>query len=626
MQKFPRLALLARHFLAIVAFFFLSKVAFAIATPGISLTDVGAVWWHGLPLDLATAAYASALLWLGLLASIWAKIPGARIAYQVYAGVIASALALAAVSNVALYQYWGFPLDGTVLGYLDSPRGVLASLSVGQAVGGAAAVLLAALLLWGMLCWRLHRGVGKRSKKPRTRGLQTAGFALLGGLLFLAIRGGVGKSTDNVGMVYFSENQTLNHAAVNPAFSVLSSAVKVRDFSREQRYMAPAEAAVEMAMMGFGAATDSLTAAPLANAQRYLRTERPNVLIILMEGCGAAFVNAVNPEADAAVTPCLNALAADGSVVFTQVYANSFRTDRGTVAALSGNPGYPDVSIMKLPQKAASLPSIARSLRAAGYSTDFLYGGDINFTNTNGYLLSTGYERTFGDTSFSAAERATHNWGVTDSIVFDRLFDMISERPANVAKPWHTAMLTLASHEPWGVPYARIHGDTIANGMAYLDHCIGRFIARLKQTPQWANTLVVILPDHGIHYADIQTDEDPRLSHIPLIWTGGALARTGRIDAICNQSDLAATLLAQLGLPHADFPFSRDVLSPAYVAPTAIHTWSGGAVIITPEGHSALNLSTAPPTPTAEKPAPSAARIQQLKAYLQTTYDDLSRR
>ena len=69
---------------------------------------------------------------------------------------------------------------------------------------------------------------------------------------------------------------------------------------------------------------------------------------------------------------------------------------------------------MKLPGKAAALPGIARSLQQAGYATDFLYGGDINFTGTNGYLLATGYEKTYGDTSFSHAERQTHNWGVTD--------------------------------------------------------------------------------------------------------------------------------------------------------------------------------------------------------------------
>ena len=47
---------------------------------------------------------------------------------------------------------------------------------------------------------------------------------------------------------------------------------------------------------------------------------------------------------------------------------------------------------MKIPAKSRTLPAIAEGLSKAGYKTDFLYGGDINFTNMKSYLLSTGYQ------------------------------------------------------------------------------------------------------------------------------------------------------------------------------------------------------------------------------------------
>lgn len=43
-------------------------------------------------------------------------------------------------------------------------------------------------------------------------------------LLFIPIRGGVTVSTMNLSTAYFSQNQKLNHAAINPAFSLLYSA------------------------------------------------------------------------------------------------------------------------------------------------------------------------------------------------------------------------------------------------------------------------------------------------------------------------------------------------------------------------------------------------------------------
>ena len=49
-----------------------------------------------------------------------------------------------------------------------------------------------------------------------------------------------------------------------------------------------------------------------------------------------------------------------------------------------------------------------------GYDTEFLYGGDKNFTNMNSYFLATGYNRVLGDADFPAELRHTSPWGVCD--------------------------------------------------------------------------------------------------------------------------------------------------------------------------------------------------------------------
>lgn len=609
-----------KHFRTLLLFYFTLVALFVSAKPcfmwaqeagvrgALSVADVWAVIAHGLPLDLATAGYVTAPVWLLLGVMIWVRFAHARVIYNVYAVIVATLLSVIWVADTCLYGFWGIKLDGTVWNYIEQPAGALASVSAGYALG----VTLATLFI-GVAVFALLRKIFPRFDGPVAHRLPLTGLWLLcGGLLFLGIRGGVGKSTANVGMVYFSDRQFLNHAAVNPVFSLLSSIRKERRFSDEYNFFDEPERRRIMSMLHYSTeSTDSDT---------LLNTARPNVLLILMEGCGAQFVYAVDSLSDPAVTPNLNRLAREG-VVFTQCYANSFRTDRGTVSTLSGYPAFPDVSVMKLPSKCATLPSIAKSLRTAGYSTEFLYGGDINFTNTNGYLLATGYERTYGETSFPAEVRKTHDWGVTDRIAFDSLYARILRYPAG--RPWHLGFLTLASHEPWEVPYTRIKGDKIANSMAYLDDCIGRFIERFRHTPQWRNTLVVILPDHGILYPEGISDTDERKSHIPLIWTGGAVARARRIDKICNQSDLAATLLGQLGLPHADFRFSRDVLSTTYTHPSAVHTWSEGIYFKDATGISVVNLITRPASVFREAPSPSPHRVNAAKAYLQTIYDRL---
>ena len=46
-----------------------------------------------------------------------------------------------------------------------------------------------------------------------------------------------------------------------------------------------------------------------------------------------------------------------------------------------------------------------------------------------------------------------------------------------------------------------------------------------------------------------------------MLWTGGAIKKDTVISNYCSQSDLAKTLLKQLGLPTAEFPLSKDILT-----------------------------------------------------------------
>ena len=153
-------------------------------------------------------------------------------------------------------------------------------------------------------------------------------------------------------------------------------------------------------------------------------------------------------------------------------------------------------------------------------------------------------------------------------------------------EPFLIGYSTLSSHEPWDVPgigdrsqetgvRRQDFGDEKLNAFNYLDACIGDFVEALRKTEVWERTLVVMLPDHGIPYDGLD-ETTPLKNHIPMIWVGGAVKAPIEIDKVCNQTDLAATLLGQLGLKHDDFRFSRDVLSETYQEPFAINTYDDG--------------------------------------------------
>jgi phosphoglycerol transferase MdoB-like AlkP superfamily enzyme len=437
----------------------------------------------------------------------------------------------------------------------------------------------------------------------------TISLLLLGGIFFVFIRGGITESTSNVGRVYFSEDQFLNHSAVNPTLSLVYSMGKTEDFTKQFDFF-PEKERQEIFEGLYPKGGETTT--------RLLKTDRPNILIILLESFSGNLVEAVGGEPD--VTPNLNRLSEEG-VLFTQFYSNSFRTDRGMVCALSGYPGFPTTSVMKMPVKSQTLPSIAKSLLKAGYKTDFLYGGDIDFTNTQSYLRSTGYQKITSDKDFTLKEQHTHAWGVTDGITFEHLYHIIQQR--NDASPWHTGFLTLSSHDPFEVPYQRLD-DKITNAFAYTDDCLGKFVEKLKKTPAWDNLLIIFLADHGYCYPKDVSNHDPVFFHTPMLWIGGAVEAPVKMDKIVNQTDLAATLLSQLNLPNDEFTFSRNVFSTAYTYPFAFSTFNNGFIFRDSTGVSVYDNN--PDKVMLEEPAPSAERVEKAKAILQTIYDDLGNR
>lgn len=606
-----RIIYIVSYFLLILTLFVSQKPLFMLyndaSEKGALFSDFFLVMGNGMSLDATTAGYLTALPFLLVLVSIWVKKFPLRKLLLPYYIVAALLSAIVFVVDMGLYPFWGFKLDASIFLYLDSPKEAMASVSLGFIL----LRVVAMLLLTAFYAWLMCKVTPRKLEATRKRIGGTLGMLLLGGILFVIIRGGVTESTSNVGQVYFSNNQFLNHSAVNPCFSLLSSMGKSKDFASEFNFFDEEQRAKLVEGLYPTSDGDSLTSV--------LRSNRPNVLLVLMEGFGGAFIEPLGGLPD--VAPNLNRLSEEG-VFFTNCYANSFRTDRGTVCALSGYLGLPTASVMKIPTKSRTLPAISEELVKAGYNTDFLYGGDINFTNMKSYLLSKGYQHLTADTDFSLTERSSNVWGVNDDITSEWLLEQLKQRTEEDA-PWFTTYLTLSSHEPFEVPYHRLE-EKIPNAFAYTDECLGKLIDGLKQSPLWEDLLIVCIPDHGFCYPQGTTDRGGEFSHIPMLWLGGAVKEPMKIDKIMNQTDMAATLLAQLGLDHSMFPFSRNVLGSDYVYPFAFY--SSGSVFAFRDSTGVTAYDIKADCISYEEPSASEERLKKGKAILQTAYDDLGKR
>lgn len=609
-----------KRLLFVLAVFFSWLVIFAIQKPlfllyhhelaaNHSFGELMNVVLYGLRLDATVAGYLTALPLLLMLISVWFSGRIMQIILRVYFALFAALVAVIFAVDEALYGYWNFRLDSTIFFYLESPENAMASVPVFSFL----LQLAQTLVLGGLIFWWFSRFIlPVFPQEPTRMKWQTLSVGvLLGGLLFVVIRGGVTTSTANVGMVYFSKDQFLNHAAINPCFSLLASLSKQQDFSSEFQFY-PEEKRQALFDSVFPADRNRPPQTSL------LKTDRPDILLVVLEGFSANAIESTGGEAG--VTPHLDRLSKEG-VLFRNMYASSFRTDRGLVAALNGYLGQPTTSIMKYPSKSQSLPSIAKSLRAEGYDTDVLYGGDINFTNMRSFFFNSGYNRLTADVDFPLSSRLS-KWGADDDVTFERLYaDIVEDHKKQ--SPWFCTFLTLSSHEPFKVPYQRLDHPYL-NSVAFTDSCIGHFVDKIKMTPAWDNLLIVFVSDHGFRYPETLKEYGPGRYHIPCIWIGGAIKQPAVFDGLISQTDLAATLLGQLGLDKSEFIFSRDYFSPDY--PHALfYSFNNGFAFMDSTGVSVYDNAAG--IPLMETPVEgSAERFEKGKAVLQTLYQDLGSR
>ena len=554
---------------------------------------------HGFCMDISAAGYCTLFPLLLLLIScftssnLWVK----KIT-KGYTYLLISILSLLFVADLFLYKYWGFRIDTTPLFYLKTPKDAMASGTWGEYISS-----LITLTIYILLLLKLFKIFWTKTKDfPSHSYLTIAPLLLLFGLLFLGIRGGIGVSTMNAGYVYFSESTFLNHAAINPTWNFLNSCTKSNDFDKQYRFMDDADATKLVNQLN--TPQDSTY-----NHLSILKTNKPNIILIIMEGIGSNMIETLGGKQG--VAPNLCKYTQEG-ICFTNFFASSFRTDRGLVAILSGYPAQPTNSLMKFPNKTQKLPILTQDLRANGYNTAFYYGGDDNFTNLHSYLVTAGYQTIVNEHDFKGKEMST-KWGAYDHILFQR----VKEDLRHIEEPFFKTILTLNSHEPFDVP-SHVLDEPYPNSVHYTDSCIGNFIEDYKKLDIWENSLIIILPDHAFRYPLDLDNATPWRYRIPMIWLGGAIDSTQTINKTCGQVDLASTLLNQLNISSKRFTFSHDIMSsnhPEY----AFYSFIDGFGLITKQDTALYDYGGRRTIRTNNEET-----IEKGKAYLQKLYDDIA--
>ncbi|WP_285544608.1 LTA synthase family protein [Dyadobacter frigoris] len=545
-----RIRFLALYGLSWILFFQLFRIIFFIYHFKKSLDLGGALLvqsaLHGLRMDISFSGYILMIPTL-LIAASSIKWKWYQNFLHWYSAIVAFFMVLLTIFDLELFRAWGFRIDATSLIYLKTPKEAFASM-------GAAPVfpLLVLLILLLVLVIKILFTIQKRTI-PYFSGSSPVFTALLfiflAAVLVIPIRGGFQLAPMNESAVYFSNKSFANYAAVNVPWNYSRSLLN-EGFDKHNPFNYFPEDKAK-------ATVTSLYHHGIEHEQLIDTTNAPvNLIIIIWESFTAKIVEKLNGVPG--ITPQFDALTKEG-ILFTNMYASGNRSDKGMVAILSGYPAQPTTSIIKIPNKTVSLPSLPREFRDFGYNTSFYYGGETEFANMKTYFLQQGFNTIVDKNAFNGADMNS-KWGAHDHVVLNKFLTDLDQKK----QPFFTTLFTLSSHEPFEVPVKTVipgndQEHLFLNAHHYSDASIGEFIKNAKTKPWWKNTLIVILADHG-HPLPEKPASKPNEFHIPMLWLGGVLKKKNiTIDSLCSQTDLAATLLNQLNLPSKTFNWSNDI-------------------------------------------------------------------
>jgi phosphoglycerol transferase MdoB-like AlkP superfamily enzyme len=443
--------------------------------------------------------------------------------------------------------------------YLAYPREVLGMLWNGFRLLLIAAAAAVATTSWFAI--RHFRTYPAHVNAWRTRTVLLI-WPIVIAVLFLMIRSSFQHRPANLATFAFSDDAMVNSLVANSAYTVISAVygLKNESLSSEMYGEMPANEMTQRVRAGMGVLPSAFTSNELPTLHRQVasvRRDKPlNLVIVLEESLGAGFVEALGGRA---IAPNLSRLSNEG-IWFDQLYATGTRSVRGIEAVIAGFPPTPALSVVKLNKSQRNFATLASVLRGAGYSNEFVYGGESHFDNMRGFFLGNGFQ-TIVDRKDFKSPTFVGSWGVSDEDLFGKAHERIQALHGS-GENFFLLVFSSTNHTPFEFPDGRIDlvdedKQTVNNAVRYADHALGDFIGRAKQSAYWADTVFMVVADHDTR---VYGDELVPVNkfHIPGVILAADI-KPKRIESIVSQIDLAPTLLSIMGVD-GEHPFpGRDL-------------------------------------------------------------------
>lgn len=508
-------------------------------------------------LDLSTAALLSLPLLTVLTAymvfpSIWAL--------RIFKGMLILEVLLVTLvhgGEINAYPEWNHKLTTRVFTHLVNPDEVVRTADHSMIVFYVIYTLIELFAAWFLYRKLIAPGPARSTMNWMYRvPLALMVFVFFGAGFIVLGRGGFQQIPINTDAAYYTNSYAANDLSVNSFYFFARSFMLYSRTEEGARFPVLKEAEAKNWMKDLGNY-------PADHENRILNTEKPNIVFIILESWTANAVGSVSGKKGA--TPYFDQMAKEG-LLFTRMYSTGSTSELGNSSIFSGYPSLPGVSLTMFPDKHRKVPSINQDLKKWGYSSSYLFSGDLKYGNIGGYFIDHGFDVVEDENDFpSGLPKGKLNYYDED------LYRIFKKKLNEKQQPFLSCAFTGSTHSPYdfpqkGTPTWKGKEAKFMTSMYYADKCLYDFIQSSKKEKWYKNTIFVFVADHGHASHELQNPSLAGFYHIPMMIYGEPLKkefRGKRIEKVASQADIAATLIYQLGGDPKRYPWSKDILNPS---------------------------------------------------------------
>lgn len=378
------------------------------------------------------------------------------------------------------------------------------------------------------------------------------GLLLIGAYGF-GIRGRLGYNPIKISQAYFCQDPFLNQLGISPTFNML---VTTLDLTRKENKIlqlmdskdAYAEVRKILEMEDGCIEKNSSELTRIVKGCTSVHT-RKNIVIILMESMSAELLN----KGD---TPFLDSLCRK-STYYCNTYSSGNHTNHGIYSTLYSFPAIMFRNMLK-GSIVPHIDGLPKLFQQRGYSTIFYMSHESQYDNMNAFLRTNGFSFIRSQEDYPRSE-IVNSFGVSDDFLFNySLKELTALSKKNV--PFFSVILTISNHPPYVLPENYVDNNIPLERqiVRYADGCLRKFFNHAYKEDWYANTIFILLGDHGKLLKDKECELPRSFNHIPFIIHGADIP-IEKNTAFALQMDVAPTLLGLMGWDYIQNNFGVDL-------------------------------------------------------------------